>query len=528
VTTRKRSGAVNVLALVAIFVASACAGAAPSPSGSAAASAGPTAGGTVIWAEATPSSALGLNTIPQLSISTIVRNAPAAQVYDTLYRLSVGKGLQNWLAEKTEISADGLMWTLTLRKGVKFHDGSDFDATAVKTNIDTRKTHPTFALKNQLAPIKEVKVVDASTVQFLLTQPAASLRTVLTSPFFSIQSPSQMSKYPEAEYYKHASGTGPFMLEGTPTDTELTLVRNPNYWGEKAYLDKIVYRAIPDPSAAVAALEAGDVQAARVAAADVARMRNATGITLYDLPAQNSYIWFNNGKGITTDLRVRQAMVYGMKLESYLAVNPGGAVADSVVPPSFFGYAKQTVYKYDLDKAKKLLADAGIAPGTPLEFIAGDTGILKDTAQLIVQDMTALGFKVNLRVFDTNTWVANMQTTTADSKWQLSLLSSSGQYDDAEAILLRWVYSPNEPPKGQEWSHYKNPEVDQLLQQQQTQSNPEERAKILARVQEIVWQDLALFSPYVAVAKVGATKALRDLDYQASGLVLWNRVWMAK
>jgi ABC-type transport system substrate-binding protein len=458
-----------------------------------------------------------------------VRNSPAAQVYDTLYRLSVSKGLQDWLAEKTEVSADGLTWTLSLRKGVKFHDGTEFDAAAVKTNIDIRKAHPTFALKNQLAPIKEVQVVDATTVKFLLTQAAASLRTVLTSAFFSIQSPTAMSKYLDAEYYKHAAGTGPFMLEGIPTDSELTLVRNPNYWGDKAYLDKVIYRAIPDQSAQVAALEAGDVQASKIFPADVSRVKGESNIiTLYDLPAQNTYIWFNTGKGVTTDVRVRQAMAYGMKLETYLAVNAGGAVADSVVPPSFYGYAKQPVYKYDLDKAKRLLADAGITPGTPLEFIAGNTQVLKDTAQLIAQDMTALGFKVNLQTLDTNTWVANMQTPTADSKWQLSFLSSTGQYDDAEAILLRWVYSANEPPKGQEWSHYKNAEVDRLLTLQQTQSDPAERAKTLAKIQEIVWRELALFSPNVSIAQVGTAKAVRDLDYQSSGLILWHRVWIAK
>src|SRR6185369_11771299 len=104
----------------------------------------------------------------------------AQNMYEPLYQFKSG-AVVGLLAEKTEYSADGLTWTITLKSGVKFHDGTDFDAAAVKTNLDIRKARPTFLARSAMAPIKEVKVVNPTTVQLILSAPSGSLQGILAS-----------------------------------------------------------------------------------------------------------------------------------------------------------------------------------------------------------------------------------------------------------------------------------------------------------------------------------------------------------
>src|SRR5260221_3432851 len=264
------------------------------------------AGGTLVMAQwVVPPSPLNmiLSTVPGADYEV------GALVYDSLYRILPTGEIGPGLAQKTEISSDNLTWTITLPPAVKFHDGTDLDASAVKSNLDIRKTHPTFSLKSQMAPIKEVKILDSTRLQLVLTQPAASLRAVLASPGFGIQSPTAMAKYPDAaQYAQHAAGSGPFRLEGSPTDTQITLVRNDSYWGPNAYLDKIVDRIITDDSARVAALDARDIQFADVIpSTEIARLQKEGRVVPMITPNASAidYLYINTAAAPFTDLRVR-------------------------------------------------------------------------------------------------------------------------------------------------------------------------------------------------------------------------------
>lgn len=461
---------------------------------------------------------------------------PVLHVYDTLWRTASSNNgvIKDHLAQKTDISADGLTWTITLPEGVKFHDGSVLDAAAVKANIDMRQAHRTFPLKSQIAAIKETKVIDARTVQFILSRPAASLKNVMASGFYAIQSPTQMAKYPEAEYYKYASGSGPYMLDGIPNDTAIKVVRNPNYWGPKAYLDKIEFRSSTDQSAALAALEAGDVTIATLPAADFQRVTREGKVNVVPQPFLTAPImlWFNLAKPQIADKRVRLAMVHAIDREKLLPIASGlGSIdeANAFVPPTLFGYRKYTPYPVDLAKARSLIAEAGISAGTTLNMLVQDgnppTG---DIAPVVAQAIEQLGFKVNIQLQPSVAMNAGLSAPAATSQWHIALQARTLQYADAETVYYQLFYGPNETPNGGNNSHYKNPQLDKALEAQTGILDPVARAKALGDIGQMVWDDVPHYPLIMQKRVSGTSKKLRDLDFDVAGWYWLYKAWLAE
>jgi ABC-type transport system substrate-binding protein len=482
---------------------------------------------------------LGIDFSPTGSSSLILDpiNAIAvgggADIYEALYRPKPTGGVDPWLAEKTDISTDGLTWTLTLGSGVKFHDGTTFDSAAVKTNIEIRQNHKTFSLRGPIAAIKEVRVVNSGTVQFLLSQPTPALQSILSADAFGIVSPTALAKYPDvAKYAPNAAGTGPFKLQGAPTDVSVSLVRNEQYWGPKPYLDNVVLRAIPDASARIAALEAGDIDAVpTVPGPDYVRLLKEGRVTVYtsataELP---EYLVFNAARAPFADKRVRQAIAYGLNTQSYLSTQYGlGEIADSVVAPNLAGYAKSTPYPYDLAKAKQLLADAGVKPGTPVELPVNVlSNNAADVAQLVKQDLDQLGFKTQLRVLDVNGWYQLVSAAGADSKWDMMMTAIGVAYRDADAPLTRQFLSTNDAPKGANWAHYKNAQVDSLLLQQAATVDPIARGRLLVQLQQILWDDVPWYPLLRSRNAQASSKFVRGIEFDGNRTFL-SRTWLAK
>jgi peptide/nickel transport system substrate-binding protein len=492
-----------------------------------AASATPRSGGKIVYATQS-SSAIATDPINATSVGI----AMAPSIYDSLYRFKVGGGTEPALAEKTDVSSDGLTWTLTLRKGVRFHDETVFDATAAKANIDVRKSHPTFSLKAQIAPIKEVKVVDSGAVQLLLSAPTPALDVILSSASFGIYSPTALAKYPDkAEYARHAAGTGPFKLEGTPTELSVTLVRNDDYWAAKPYLDRVEWRVITDVSARIAALEAGDVDVIdglENAGPELERLRKESKVTVRMTPLAESvvYLIFNTAKPSLANQAVRQAIVNGLNSKTYLAMTYGaGEIADSMVAPYVTGYDKSTPYPYDPAKAKQALTSAGVQRGARLTIFGKP--IFSDLNTLVQQDLNALGFEATIRTLDNAGWNQAVAASAADSAWDVAIGGIGVAYADAEAVLIRQFLSTNDAPKGANWSHYKNGALDELLKQQGVTVDPAARIRLLAQIQKILWTDVPWYPLVRTRYAYGTSKFIHDIAWLASRADL-SRTWVQK
>jgi ABC-type transport system substrate-binding protein len=340
-----------------------------------------------------------------------------------------------------------------------------------------------------------------------------------------------MAQYPAAaEYYKHASGTGPFKLDGTPNEQLTTLVRNPDYWGPKPFLDKVEFRAPPaDEAAALAALEAGDLDVIfNVPTADVPRLKASDKLTLIPKTALNAYVYFNTTKAPFTSRAARQALIGGLNGDSYLAVTSGlGSRAYSLVPPSLPGYAKQTPYVYDVAKAKAQLAAAGVPAGTKILVWSADNQFYPLMAQLVLQDLKALGFDASLRVIGTE-MVPMLQLPAVQSDWQITVYAATIPYADIEAAFFRQLYGPNDTPKGNNWAHWKNDTFDKLLVDQQSIADPAARAKALGDLQKFAWDEAPMFSPLSFALNSGSTSNVHDVGMLHGDGLQFGRTWMAK
>jgi peptide/nickel transport system substrate-binding protein len=493
----------------------------------------PRAGGTLLVAIAQYISPL------DMIRTTANQTTVASVIYESLYeRQADGRTLPG-LAEKTEVAPNALTWTITLRSGVKYHDGTDFDAASVKWNLDTRKTHPTFTLKSQMAPIQEVKAVDSKTVQLVLRVPTPALQVILSSQLFGMISPTAYTKFATAdEYARNAAGTGPFKLQGVPTEAETKFVRNDAYWGKKPYLDGVTFRLVPNATSRLAALEAGDVHVAdSLNDSEYERLRGEGKVSLgvTALPDAQIVMWFNFANALTADKRVRQAIAQALDRVSYKQIfrSLGDEPPNSLVPVQFRGSApSSTQYPFNLTKAKQLLADAGIQPGTPLQLITQNTQpAYLSLAQLLKQDLDRLGFVTSIRLADTTGWLADMVLPAAASsaKWQISVAQQNASYLDAEAILFRFFPSAADAPKGSNWQHYTNPQVDALLEQQAKTVDVVERDRLLAQIQQILFDDLAGYPLLVSRPFFAYAKAVRDIDVirLTPPELRYGRTWIA-
>jgi peptide/nickel transport system substrate-binding protein len=309
------------------------------------------------------------------------------------------------LAEKWEADAAGTAWTFHLRTGVKFHDGTPFNAAAVCFNFDRwynfkgpfqeesatyywQTVFGGFSDHKKPSLYKSCEVTDDSTVVLNLTKASSSFLGALALTNFTIASPDALKKYdadkgsvdadtgfkPTGTYgTEHPTGTGPFKFESWTRGDRLVMVRNDDYWGDKAKIDKLIFRPIADNAARLQALQSGDIQGYDlVEPQDVPTIEDDSSLQLLDRPAFNvGYVTINQKVPPFDKLEVRQAVAAGLDRESVVNNFYGGRgeVAKEFMPPSLWGYADDVqTYTYDPAKAKSLLQKAGVTIPLKVDF----------------------------------------------------------------------------------------------------------------------------------------------------------------
>ena len=231
------------------------------------------------------------------------------------------------LATSWEVSKDGLVWTFKLRKGVKFHDGTPFNANAVKVSFDRviDKNHPFYKYGTWrypalgLGPVKEVKVIDDYTVALRTEKPYAPLVANLALWLCPILSPAAIEKYKE-DIGRNPVGTGPFKFVRWIKDDQIILERNDQYWGQKPYVDRIILKSIPEVSARFMALQSGAVDLVDDLDPDSIQMAKANpNFKMIDRPSINvGYLAINTKKPILSNKLVRQAISHAIDKQTII------------------------------------------------------------------------------------------------------------------------------------------------------------------------------------------------------------------
>jgi peptide/nickel transport system substrate-binding protein len=383
------------------------------------------------------------------------------------------------LAESYTVSADARTYTFKLRKGVKFHDGTPFNAAAVKASFDHIVDPKTKSLSaiGALGPYQETKVVDDYTAQVVFSAANAAFVNEMTQPTMAISSPAALKKYGTG-YDTHPVGTGPFKFKQFINNDRVVVVRNPDYnWGPKplgsgpAHLGQITFRILPDPSSQANALTTNEIQIAQnLNPGDVTSAVQSGKKKLTALSSGMPYcIMINAQKPPTNELAVRQAIEYATNNKAIIDTLFKGLYtpADSVLTPVTQGYAKdQALYSFNAAKAASLLDGAGWKKGSggvrsrggqplALEFINIANFGFDGISQLMQAQLASAGFKVTI----TDQAFPAVGTTYNQGKHNLA----DWFYYDVDPYLFNSVFSSGQIKAGFNWEHYANPAVDKAI-----------------------------------------------------------------
>ena len=431
---------------------------------------------------------------PQEQTTTLMQNM-CALLFDTYLYLTPEGKLEPRLVTKFEVSPDGLTWTLRLRQGVKFSDGTPFNAKAMKLSFD-RALDPKLKvpLRFTITMVNEVVVVDDSTVQLKLKYPFAPLDQTLSMAVASTISPAAIEKYGD-DVRNNPVGAGPYKLSEWVKGDRIVMVRNDDYWGPKATVERIIWKVVPDVSTREAMLRAGQIDICyKPSPANVAALKADPKIKV-DMPLDTRTIFMalRGDRPILKDKRVRQAFNYAVDKKAIVKkiLFDTGEPMDGPVSPMVFGYAKmEKQYDYNPDKAKQLLKEANFDFNQTVRIASPQGRYLFDTqvAEAVLAYLQAIGVKAELRVYDWPTFMAAVYVVD-NPQMDMSLLGWGPLIMDADTALYGQFTTSVYPPKGLGSAFYSNPEFDKIMEQSRLEQNPEKRKAVLVEASKIVWED---------------------------------------
>jgi peptide/nickel transport system substrate-binding protein len=442
-----------------------------------------------------------------------------------------------WLAESWDISSDGLQYTFKLRQNVKFHDGTPFDADAVKVNFEraTLASSPYYdktvaglsaKIYNYVA---KGEVVDKYGWRLTLKSPVGEFIRLLADRVILMVSPAALAKYGAAGIVDHPVGTGPFTFVQRVAGQRIELAKNKDYWAGAPYLDKVIMTVVPDAQARFAALKSGEVDFVTAMDPDQAAIYKADpNVNLVFNPSPMTWVWMLNCKqGPTTNKQVRQALNYAWNRDALVkdllldlatpAIAPA-APGNAASPPS------HAQYTYDPEKAKKMLADAGYPNGFAMTLVYGDKGLNDQVNTLIQSDFRKVGVDVKLEKMEYAAFLSMFSKGLPDQY-------GGGQtFWATSAHLGQWletVFSSKfQPPHGNNRDWYSSAEVDRLLDEARPISDPKKSADAYRKVLDVVMEDAPWVWFYHDKNPMAVRKRVHGLDITSSQFFDLKPVWV--
>lgn len=439
---------------------------------------------------------VGVDTLdPARQTTTTVANL-VDYVVETLVAIDQDGNVQPLLATSWEISDDGLEYTFSLREGVTFHDGLPLDAAAVKASLErVRDPNIRVVIRGPFTAITGIEAVDATTVKLVLGQPSAVLLPGLAMTQAGIVSPATIEAgTPGYDTIAEPVGTGPYAFAEYVEGSHVTVTRNSAYWGALPYYDTVNFQIVPEAATRESLLLAGQVDMIVLPpVADIPALEANPAVKVILAPSDRAiFISLNNNQAPLDDARVRQALNYAVDREAIVSAILFGAadVMDAPMAPSQFGYCGLGAYPYDPDKARQLLSDAGVAPGTKLSFIAPTGRYVQDfqAAEAIAGYLGAVGLEVELSTMDWPTYVGSILKPADENGVELAMLGFAAPYLDAEYQLTQ-LRSTSAPPNGLNTAFYDNAEVDEWAAAALAEPDAEARKGLYCRASAQVWQD---------------------------------------
>ena len=449
-------------------------------------------------------------------------------VYDGLLRFTGEMKIVPELATSWSVGGDGRTWTFKIRRGVSFQDGTPLTAQAVAADLQ-RELDPKTNQSNRPLwdPIASVSAPDASTVQIVTKEPYGALLNTLAHGSALLASPAALEKW-GAQYKLHPVGTGPYKVDRWDVGTQLELVQNPRYWGDRPGVERIVLRNVADPTTRVAMLQSGQAQVAEgIPPENVAELRRAPSVTVVVKPALRTFgIGINLTRPMLQDIRVRQALNYAVNKELLVkALFRGNArVLDSPLAPRTSGYADVGAWPYDPPAARRLLDEAGWRPAPPIGVRVKEGKSLEVTmltprgafphdvevVETLADYLRNVGFEPHFLYVEPAVFWDHLLIPPDQYKWDLVLFGFNPSNGDG-GYHLDSLYRSNPDrrhrPRAWNFTWYSSPQVDSWLADGDRAVDPHIRDAAYAKVQRQVWKD----APYLWLYAEDVIVGTRDV-----------------
>ena len=424
--------------------------------------------------------------------------AVAKSFYQGLYGFDRNMKMGPVLADSYTVSKDGLVYTFKLKTGIKFHDGTDFNAQAVKANFD-RVTNPDNKLKryNLYKNIDKTEAVDATTVRFTLKEPFSPFINTLAHPSAVMISPAALTKFGSRGIAQNPVGTGPFKFVEWKSTDYLKVSKWDGYW-RKGYpkIDTITWRPVVDNNTRAAMMQTNEAHFAFPMPPEAAQtLTSKPSLEVTSAPSIiHRYISMNTQQKPFDNPKVREAINYAINKEALVKVAFSGYAipAEGVLPKGVEYNVKLGPWPYDPKKARELLKEAGYPNGfeTTL-WSAYNYSTAQKVIQFVQQQLAQVGVKVQVQALEAGQRVERVESaqdpaTAPVRMYYVGWSSSTGEADWAMRPLLA---SESFPPKLFNTAYYKNADVDADIAKALTVTDSAQKAKIYADAQQRIWKD---------------------------------------
>ncbi|MBJ3777014.1 ABC transporter substrate-binding protein [Acuticoccus mangrovi] len=465
-------------------------------------------------------------------------------------------------AAQPELSDDGLTYSFTLREGVTFHDGTPFDAEAVKYNFDRW-----LSLPPELQPyapytastigfgdasiISEVNVTGDHTIDIVLKEPNSSFLNYLALAGFTIASPTALkaggadntvtdiTQISEAQGGKGALiGTGPFSFKEWVRGDHTTIVKNDDYWDEAGVpcLDQVVFRPVSNPATVMAGLQAGDIDFAfQVGPTDVPIIKANKKIDIVERgDSCNMFeLALNHAHAPLDNPDVRRAIAYAVNKQALVDNFYAGyaAPANGYLPPAFQFAKALDLPGYDPEKAKEILAKSGLTPeqltvdfwypsDVVRPYMPDPSGIF----QSLAADLEAVGFTINPK---SDIWAPSYLDSYVRGTYPMYLMGTICQWASADNFLLTnfFGYVDGEPRK--QWN-YRNDDLQTTMEAALGAPNADEAAKLWGEAQDMLGEDLPIIPLVNAKPPAAARSVVHGFVSSGNLREQMNTVWLSQ
>ncbi|WP_221279301.1 ABC transporter substrate-binding protein [Helicobacter gastrocanis] len=490
-------------------------------------------GGTLIYARGADGSGMD----PALVVDG-ESYAATCNIYETLVRFKYGSTeIEPALAGSWEISKNGLTYTFHLRHGVYFQTTRYWDQKSELTAKDVlfsferqmgkvpyykgAKSYGYWASMGMSSIIKKIEALDKYTVRFTLKHPEAPFLADLGMDFLSVLSADYAahlkSLNKEDELTRKPIGTGPFKLATWFRDDKIVLLKNTDYWGPKAHLDRVVLRVIPNPSVRALALQRGEVSIISAPNRnEIPRLASLPGVAVDEKPGLFvTWMSLNLEKKPFDNRLVRLAINHAINTPDYVKIVYENYATPAInpMPPSMWGYNKDIKpYGYDLKVAKELLAKAGYANGFETTLFTASK-YNKQAAEFVQAQLAKIGIKVKIEFFEWGTYlkkVAMGEHKMAFSGWK------ADTPDPDNFLYILWSKEAAAEIPTRNGSFYKSDVYSKLVTKAKYLSNQAKRTALYQKAQEVFHDDapwVPLAYPYSIVARLKSVQG-----YQVSGV----------